>query len=76
MTKITADPIVPYLNAVSALLDENALTVKMPNKEQIIPSEAQAKGIYCNIYWLPPNELTVALVIEAAKAIHAIIEPQ
>ena len=67
---------VPYLNAVSALLDEKALTVNIPNKEQIIPNEANASGIYCNIYWLPPSELTVALVIDAAKAMHAIIDPQ
>ena len=45
ITKRTADPIVPYLNAVSALFEEKALTVNIPSREQIIPSDAKAKGI-------------------------------
>jgi len=48
-TNITADPIVPYLRAVSGLLEEKIFTVSIPNNEHSKPKDARAKGINCNI---------------------------
>ena len=45
--KSTADPIVPKRRATSALLFENAFTAKIPAREQISPSEANANGMNC-----------------------------
>ena len=73
-TKITAEPIVPYLRVVSALFEEN-LTVIIPNNEQIIPRDANANGMI-EAYIVATQPDIVALVIEAARAIQAIIDPQ
>merc|ERR1711991_1171390 len=72
----TAEPIVPNLKAISGLLSENNRTIKMPIIEQIRPKEAKAKGINCSMYWSPPSFVIVADVIDAARAIEAIIDPQ
>ena len=42
--KITAEPIVPNLSAISGLLLENNFTNKIPVMEQISPSEANIRG--------------------------------
>ena len=67
---------VPNLRAVSGLLFEKIFTVNIPNNEHTIPNEARAKGMNNNISWLPPIVFIVALVIDAARAIEAIMDPQ
>ena len=42
MINNSAEPIVPNLNAISGLLEENILTIKIPSNEQINPNEAKA----------------------------------
>ena len=74
--KSTADPIVPKRRATSALLFENAFTAKIPAREQISPSEANANGMNCRTIWSPPSRFILSIDIEAARAMEAIIDPQ
>ena len=41
---IIADPIVPNLSAISGLLLEKTLTIKIPAREHIKPKDARVKG--------------------------------
>ena len=71
-----AEPIVPNLRAVSGLLLEKIFTVIIPIIEHTRPKDANASGINCNTDLSQPNEFTVALVMDAASAMEAIMEPQ
>ena len=72
----TADPMVPYLRAISGLLFENTLTVRIPSMEQIRPTEANTKGIPIKAVTFPPSIETEEADIVVARIIDAIIEPQ
>ena len=71
--KSIAEPIVPYLKAISGLLFENILTVRIPRIEQIRPTEARTKGIPIKALTSPPSKETEEADIVVAKIIDAII---
>ena len=72
----TAEPIVPNLRAISGLLLENTLTVRIPSIEHIRPTEARTSGIPIKAFTSPPSKETEEADIVVAKIIDAIIEPQ
>ena len=74
--KSIAEPIVPYLSAISGLLLENILTVRIPRIEQTRPTEASTKGIPIKALTSPPSKETEEADIVVAKIIDAIIDPQ
>ena len=74
--KSTAEPIVPYLKAISGLLFENILTVRIPKIEHIRPIEASTRGIPINAFTFPPSKDTEEADIVVANIMDAIIDPQ